>query len=249
MTSFRAILTYHSLDESASPISVSPSAFAGHVRSLASGHVRVLALDELWAEVRSGSEPAGDAVAITFDDGFANFAEHAAPILREHGLPSTVFVVSQCVGRTNAWNGRDEPGIPTLPLLDWDVLGRLRESGVSIGGHTRTHRHLDRLGASEITDEVLGGRDEIASELGAAPRSFAYPYGAVSDAASDCVAHAFDVGVTTQLRALSPDDTAARIPRLDAYYLRGANDLDAWGSVRFRAYVRLRAAIRSLRSA
>lgn len=249
MTSFRAILTYHSLDESGSPISVSPSAFAGHVRSLAAGHVRVLALDELWAEVRSGSDGTGDAVAITFDDGFANFAEHAAPILREHGLPSTVFVVSRRVGRSNAWRGGDEPGIPTLPLLDWDVLGHLAEDGVTIGGHTRTHRRLDRLGASEMADEVVGGRDELATRLGAVPRCFAYPYGAVSEAARACVSRAYEVGVTTQLRALSSNDAGELLPRLDAYYLRGAKDLDGWGSVRFRAYLRLRAAIRGLRSA
>ena len=249
MTSFRAILTYHSLDDSGSPISVSPGAFAEHARALAKGHVRVLPLAELWAEVRSGSESVGDAVAITFDDGFANFAEHAAPVLGELGLPSTVFVVSRRVGGTNAWGGRDEPDIPTLPLLGWDALGRLAEAGVCIGGHTQTHQHLDRLGAGEIVDEVVGGRDEIATRLGVVPRCFAYPYGAVSDAASNCVAQSYDVGVTTQLRALSPEDAAPRLPRVDAYYLRGANDLHAWGSVRFRAYIRLRAAIRSLRTA
>ena len=248
MTSFRAILTYHSLDESGSPISVTPAAFAGHVKSLASGRVRVLPLEDLWTEVHSGAD-AGDAVAITFDDGFANFADHAAPLLREHGLPSTVFVVSRCVGRTNAWSGRDEPGIPTLPLLDWNALGRLRDGGVSIGGHTRNHRHLDRLGTTEIVDEVVGGRDEIIAALGDAPRCFAYPYGAVSEAASECVAQTFQLGVTTQMRTLSSEDRAPRLPRLDAYYLRGANDLDAWGSMRFRTHVRLRAAIRSVRSA
>ncbi|MDQ2665193.1 MAG: polysaccharide deacetylase family protein [Gemmatimonadota bacterium] len=249
MMSLRAILTYHSLDDSGSPISVRPSAFEGHVRWLATSQVRVLPLEELWAEVHSGVDSHGDAVAITFDDGFANFAEQAAPLLHDLGLPSTVFVVSRRVGKTNAWRDRDEPGIPTLPLLDWDALGRLGESGVTVGGHTRTHRALDQLGTAEIIDEIIGGRDDISARLGLTPRSFAYPYGALADAASECVSRAYKLGVTTELRPLGRKDAASRLPRLDAYYLRGANDLRSWGSARFRWYLRLRAAIRSVRSA
>ncbi|CAN5155924.1 hypothetical protein BH09GEM1_BH09GEM1_41340 [soil metagenome] len=249
MTSLRAILTYHSLDNSGSPISVSPLAFASHVRWLAASNVRVVPVEALWSEVRSGTDTHGDAVAITFDDGFANFAEHGAPVLSEYGLPSTVFVVSRRVGTTNAWDGRDQPGIPTLPLLDWDTLGRLAEQRVSVGGHTQTHRRLNRLSSAEVDAEIIGGRDDIVTELGVTPGSFAYPYGVVSGAASDCVSRVFQLGVSTELRALSNIDAAARLPRLDAYYLRGANDLNAWGSMRFRMYLRLRAAIRSVRSA
>ena len=64
----RAILTYHSIDPSGSPISVSPAAFRRHIEWLASGRVRVVRLEELMRL------PAGeDAVALTFDDGFAKF--------------------------------------------------------------------------------------------------------------------------------------------------------------------------------
>lgn len=110
----RAILTYHSIDESGSPISVSPSAFRAHVRWLASGAVRVLPLDELVK-----ADDRMDAVAITFDDGFENFATECADLLVEHALPTTVFVVPEHVGRTNEWGGVASPGIPTLPLMSW----------------------------------------------------------------------------------------------------------------------------------
>src|SRR5690606_37701023 len=63
LTHMRAILTYHSIDESGSPISVSREAFRAHVRWLASGAVKVRPLAEL-VDARDG----GDAVAITFDD-------------------------------------------------------------------------------------------------------------------------------------------------------------------------------------
>lgn len=243
----RAILTYHSIDESGSPISVSPVAFAAHVRWLVSGRVRVVPLATITDEARGGASPASDAVALTFDDGFANFADHVAPLLREHDLPATVFVVSEHAGRTNAWGGREVSGIPTLPLMDWDVLGRLAEAGVEIGAHTRRHPALRALGADALDDEITGGARAIATQLGGRPVSFAYPYGSVSPAAAAVVRAQFTVGVTTRMRTLAVDDDRAELPRLDAYYLRRPDGLSGWGTPRFRAYLRVRAAVRAVR--
>lgn len=248
MSSLRAVLTYHSLDDSGSPISVSPSAFASHVRWLGSSGVRVLPLEELWNEVRSGVDSSGDAVALTFDDGFCNFAEHGAPVLQEFGFPCTLFVVSRHVGGDNRWGSRAAAGIPVLPLLDWSTLGRLCETGVSVGGHTRSHCALDLLPPGAVEQEIVGGGEDIMTNLGVRPTAFAYPYGAVSSAARSCVARTFALGVTTEMRALAAPDDPALLPRLDAYYLRRENGLHDWGSVRFRAYVRLRSTLRSARA-
>ena len=43
----RAILTYHTIDDSGSPISVSPAVFQTQVQWLAEGPVRVLSLEDL----------------------------------------------------------------------------------------------------------------------------------------------------------------------------------------------------------
>jgi peptidoglycan/xylan/chitin deacetylase (PgdA/CDA1 family) len=243
----RAVLTYHSIDGSQSPISILPASFASHVRWLASSRVRVLPLETLVAEARAGDDTQGDAVAITFDDGFENFAVHAAPLLEEHGLPATVFVVSGQAGRTNAWGGQDHPGIPTLPLLSWDALGRLAERGVEVGAHTRRHASLDTLDTDALADEIDGSALEIESRVGRRPRTVAYPYGVAPIAAVEQVRKRFALGVTTELRALDDGDDAARIPRLDAFYLRHPEGLSGWGTARFRAYLRLRAAVRSAR--
>lgn len=248
MSGLRAILTYHSLDDSGSPISVRPSAFVAHMRSLAASHVRVLPLETLWDEVRGGTN-AGDAVAITFDDGFANFSRHAAPVLEELGFPSTMFVVSRHVGGESRWADRNGDGsVPVFRLLDWDLLGKLIRSGVTVGAHTRRHVALGNLDLQSLEDEIAGSAEDIASRLGVAPRTFAYPYGTVSPSAIACVSRTFAVGVTTQLRALSPSDHSSALPRLDAYYLRRENGLSGWGSVRFAMYLRLRGLIRSARA-
>lgn len=238
----RAILTYHSIDASGSPISLSRDEFARHAAWLASGRVRVTGVDEL---LRMPDDT--DAVALTFDDGFRNFAEIAQPLLAEHGLPATVFVVSDYVGRTNAWGGAPDPGVPVLPLMNWDELARMRECGIELGAHTRRHRRLAWLRGPELVDEISAAAEIIRRHTGARPAGFAYPYGSHSESASYLVERSYSWGCTTELRMLRGRESRARVPRLDMYYFRDWRRLDAWGSARFTCYLTLRAQARRVR--
>ncbi|MEO6529190.1 MAG: polysaccharide deacetylase family protein [Gemmatimonadaceae bacterium] len=238
----RAILTYHSVDETGSVISIDERTFRRHVAWLSSGRIRVVPLDQL-ADVPSDE----DAIAITFDDGLANFGEIAAPLLLAHGLPATLFVVSDAVGASNVWPGGGDAGIPVMRLLDWHELGRLAESGIALGAHTCTHPRLERLSAERVEREIVDSKSRLASELGIQTTTFAYPYGSIGSAARDVVARTFRCGVTTRLSMLAPSDDMALLPRLDSYYLRAPGTLEAWGSPRFRIRMGLLAGARNLR--
>jgi len=239
----RAVLTYHSLDDSGSPISMRPDAFARHVRWLVSGKVLVTTLADLATRPDDA-----EAVALTFDDGFENFATHAAPLLTVHGLPATVFVVTEHVGKTNAWYGRTAAGIPTLPLLEWAALERLVTAGITLGAHTRTHRPLTHLDAAAIEDEIAGSAECLRRRFGVAPQAFAYPYGAVTPAASDKVSETFSWGCTTDHRPLGVSEHPALIPRLDMYYYRAPGRLEAWQTPSFERHLRVTQQRRRLRS-
>ena len=240
----RAILTWHSLDESGSPISVSPAVFRQQVAWLASGRVRVVGLAELAA-----MSPDAEAVALTFDDGFANTAEVAAPLLRAHGLPATVYVVTEHVGGTNAWGGAVDARVPTLPLAGWDAVARMAEGGMTLGAHTRRHPHLTRLSPGALEDELGGGQEALAARTGVRAESLAYPYGDVDPVVEAAAGRWYRWGVTTALRWLGAAERPLLLPRLDMYYLRAPGQLEAWGSARFRARVRLRARMRAWRAA
>jgi peptidoglycan/xylan/chitin deacetylase (PgdA/CDA1 family) len=238
----RAILTYHSIDESGSVISISESVFRNQIAWLARSDVRVVSVDVLM------KMPAdANAVALTFDDGFVNFGDIAAPLLADHGMPSTLFVVADAAGKTNRWPGRSDRGVPELPLLNWDALRRLREQRVEIGAHTRTHVDLSRLTNGQLTDEIVGSADRIAAEIGYVPSTFAYPFGAVSDAAVHLVAARFAWGCTTDMRSVSANEARAMLPRLDMFYLREPGQLERWGTARFHYHLRLRAGARLVR--
>lgn len=238
----RAILTYHSLDDSGSPISLAPDVFESHVRFLASGRLRVVPLAELVALPDDA-----DAVALTFDDGFANFSTVALPLVTAHALPATVFVVSDHTGGTNAWGGRDWPGIPTLPLMDWAALERVAAAGIQIGAHTRRHPDLTALASDALDDEIGGCVTAIERALGVRPTALAYPYGHVSDAVVGVVREWCELACTTELRVLEARDDRLRLPRLDAWYFRRAGQLEQWGTAPFRRRLWLRARGRELR--
>jgi len=240
----RAILTYHSIDESGSPISVSRASFARHVKWLLSGVVRVVPLEALL-QLPSDAE----AVAITFDDGIVNFGTVAAPLLLERGLPVTLFVVTDAVGTNNHWNGSVQRGIPSLRLLDWESLARLGENGVTIGSHTRTHPVLTRVERHVLNTEIHGSAARIQQETGARPRHFAYPFGQYDDAVMREAGRGFATACTTDFRILEDAEDPIALPRLDAFYLREEGRLEEWGTRQFQSYLRTRHRLRGLRAA
>lgn len=239
----RAILMYHSIDDSGSVISLPEDVFRRHAAWLGSGAVRVAGVRDLLR-----SDPEEDAVAITFDDGFANFESTAWPLLQEYGLPVTVFVVADHVGGTNAWEGAPDPAIPELPLLDWDTLARLAERGVELGSHTRRHPRLPHLDPEELEDEVAGSAAAIERRTGERPAGFAYPYGAVEARSRRAAERSYDWACTTELTWLPDRVHRHRLPRLDSYYYRDAALLERWGSKAFRRHVRFRGNARRLRT-
>ncbi len=221
----RAILTYHSLDSSGSPVSVDPAVWREQAAWLATGPVPVVPLEGL--AVRSSDV---DAIALTFDDGFANFATEALPVLKEYDLPATVFVPSDHVGRTNAWGGRGGRGIPELPLMDWPDLGRAVEAGITIGSHSRTHPRLTALASDALADEVGASTELLFRELGRRPTTFAYPYGVYNDAVVSVVGGKFQWACTTELAGLTNETPPLLLPRIDVFYFRRRGQLQTWGT-------------------
>lgn len=230
----KAILTYHSVDPSGSPISISECVFREHVDWLARSEVEAVDLGTLLE-----LPPDADAVAVTFDDGFASFGRLAWPLLRRRGIPATVFVVTDQVGDRNRWDG-SHGSIPEFRLLDWEELGRLAEEGVELGSHTRTHADLTAAGSSRVRDEVVGSADRMEQQLGRRPRTFAYPYGRYDASVCAIVRKHYQLACTSELRTADDSEPPHLLPRIDAYYLRRQGQITRWGSRRLRIRLGIR---------
>ena len=239
----RAILTYHSIDDSGSPISVSRAAFRRQLEWLAAERVQVVPLSELPL-LPGGSR----AVALTFDDGIANVATEAFPILDGNGMTATVFVVTRRVGMDNQWTTASRHRVPRLPLLGWEELGQLSRRGWTIGSHSRHHLRLPACSDQQLEEELKGAADDIVTSLGVRPGWFAYPYGELDARVSARTATAYEGACTTELRPLREGESLTRLPRIDAWYLRSWART-GWGGPGFRALLSVRRLLRAARAA
>ena len=138
-------------------------------------HFRVVSLAEQIAGCREGRNMGGT-LSITFDDGYRDNFEVAAPILRRLGLPATFFVTTAFIGTDLAppWDRHlpEQPG-----WMDWDQIRLLRDLGFAIGAHTDSHVDLGSADPGLVRAELAACCQKLERELGTRPRLFAYPFG------------------------------------------------------------------------
>ncbi len=239
MSAPSAVLTYHSLDNSGSVISISPEMFRRHIEQLLERNIPIVPLDQ--ALTSSG------VVALTFDDGFENLMEHAFPVLDQYRLPATVFVVSAYCGRLNTWPGQPEDGIPRLRLMSRNDLRQLPER-IEIGAHTATHPDLTKLSPAVASAELRDGRAALEDITGRPVRWFAYPYGLSTPAVRELTRQEFTLACGTTLKFLRPEMDPADLPRIDAYYLRQGLSADRLMAPAGTAYIAIRNFLRTTRA-
>jgi peptidoglycan/xylan/chitin deacetylase (PgdA/CDA1 family) len=130
---------------------------------------RVVTLDDLLSVVALEDQPAVQPVALTFDDGTADFADMVLPVLSRVSAPATLYVATDFID-----SGRDFPhqGTP----LSWAALRDVVSTGlITVGSHTHTHALLDRLAPGQVADELDRSIKLIQDNLGVSPQHFAYP--------------------------------------------------------------------------
>ena len=95
------VVMYHRIAEAdVDPwgLCVSPERFASHLAAFRQWGA-LLPADDLARALREGRLPRR-AVAVTFDDGYPDNLETAAPLLARHGVPATAFLTTGDEGRT-----------------------------------------------------------------------------------------------------------------------------------------------------
>ncbi len=233
------ILTYHSLDDSGSVISLPGEMFAKHMHLLKENGYRAISLKRLCQSWERQETLPSRTVVLTFDDGYANLKETALPVLQECGFEATVFMVAGHVGGYNNWPSQP-PIVPHLPLLTWGDLRELSRHGFEIGGHTLTHPVLAAISKDALAREIERSKDIIEQKMGSPVETFAYPYGIVDHASYRCVSSSYRAACTTEMGEVSATDDRHRLRRIDTYYLRRAVLFRSLDSALGRSYLSVR---------
>lgn len=241
------ILTYHSIDESGSIISTSPHVFRRQMQHLSDAGYKAITLGEMVARQGKSEVLPEKTVVLTFDDGFRNFYTEAYPVLRANDFKATVFLVTDLCGRHNDWAGNPQD-LPRSELLDWKEIRELDADGIEFGSHTRTHPDLTQLRAQKITSEMLDSKAQISDRLGREVSTFAYPYGRMNSEARRIALENFDASCSTDLGKVRSQHDRASLNRIDSYYLSNQRLFEMMPTVAFDNYLRLRQAMRRVRS-
>jgi glycosyltransferase involved in cell wall biosynthesis len=210
------VLMYHafSADGEGERFVMPARTFARQMRLLAALRYRVISLEELAEALRKGNPLPRRAVVITIDDGYRDNAEVAVPILRRHGFPASVFLVSERLDASNDWDA--EGDVAGRSTLSREQIGRMRGSGISFGAHTRTHCALTEAGEAELATELRGSREDLEATLGESVETLTYPYGLHDDRVVEATREAgFTAACTVEAFPTRPGDDPLRIPRIE----------------------------------
>lgn len=104
------ILCYHGVEDVSNPLinhdelQLPPVHFRRHMEIIQEQGYRVVRLEEALTTLIRGVERPHYELVITFDDGFRNNLEQAAPVLKEFGYPAVFFVTTGLVtGERGLW--------------------------------------------------------------------------------------------------------------------------------------------------
>ena len=172
------VLMYHSVEpyeQDPYNVTVSPRRFEQQLDWLRARGMRGVSVGELLSARRYGA--ARDLAGLSFDDGYADFVQHALPALRRHGFTATVFAIAGWLGGENAWDAEG----PRKRLLTAQQLRQLAGAGIEIGSHGLCHVSLPSVTDAALADETAGSRRMLQEATGQDVAGFCYPYGDIDD--------------------------------------------------------------------
>lgn len=140
-------------------------------------------------------------VVITFDDGERSVYTVAFPALKKRGFTSTVFLVSDFIGKTLYHTVEDRAYNESAPvitgkriwkfeMLDWDEVREMKKNGFSFQSHSKNHAELISMNSEELKTQLLDSKRKIESEIGSNVEYFSYPWGefnyVIKETLKDC---------------------------------------------------------------
>jgi peptidoglycan/xylan/chitin deacetylase (PgdA/CDA1 family) len=102
------------------------SEFATHLREIQRRY-RLVSLRQAVSEIETGGELHRDSVAITFDDGYPSVYTIAYPLLRDHGAPASVFLLTGWINQEMVYWWQHVRGLVTRANPDRLDRQRLSE--------------------------------------------------------------------------------------------------------------------------
>ena len=238
------VLSYHDIRDDVATtgdpdgFAVSTQHFAAHLDWLRGHGYQAVSLQQVVDAAEGRAPLPAKAVLLTFDDGLASVYTHAYPLLRAHGWPALVAVVTDWIeleeGRGIDYGPRAFTG---ADFLTWAQLREMQASGlVEVASHTDDLHHgvlgnpqgnqmpaavtrvydpatgtyeSDAAWRARIRADLAASVAAIERELGRAPRAIVWPYAAYS-AEGNAIAEALGMPISFDLEGARPQAVDGR---------------------------------------
>ena len=165
------ILLYHAIgspDEPPSRFVLPIRRFEQHMRWLRGRRYHVLSLEALLDYWQRGYLPPPRSVVVTLDDAYADACAHAFPALARLQIPRASSWSRG--GSAGAMTGSTAAPSPACPLATAQQLSMMRDGGMRLGAHSRTHPSLPRISREQAEDEIVGSRADFEQLFGSPER-------------------------------------------------------------------------------
>lgn len=238
------VLCYHSVHPAKSFASVSPKEFEDHLSYLRES-CDVIPFGQVL-EAAKNQYRERPAVAITFDDGYADNYEYVLPILRRLAIVATFFITTGLVEEDpdviqRIRRLRSAPYSEIRPLT-WPQIREMHAAGMEVGSHSWGHRNLARLHPDEVEQELRRSKEVLEERLGRPIRLLAYPFGKprrhfTEETMNLAAQVGFQQAAAVISRGVQPGDHPMSVPRFIvtrdtrevlAAKIRGSWDIVGW---------------------
>lgn len=162
------VLVYHRVGYTKDNFTVTPERFTNDLEVLQQYGYCTISLEQIQTFLSDPSMEFPDKpILITFDDGYRDNFDNAYPILKQHGMIATFFIITD-----KLW---------TEDRLSPERIVEMALGGMSFGSHTVSHRRLGELTWAEIQDELVISKAILEGILGRPVNAIAYPQGSYND--------------------------------------------------------------------
>jgi peptidoglycan/xylan/chitin deacetylase (PgdA/CDA1 family) len=202
---------YHRFEENRYPsTNIRLRQFEAQLDYLAQEGFTVWPLRRLLDAIFSGKAVPDKTVALTVDDAYLSVYRHAYPLVRERGLPLTVFVSTDAVDRSQRG------------YMSWAQMREMQRHGIDFANHGAAHLHLheqqqgedEKAWRQRVAADIRRAQRRLDSELGEqGMKLLAYPFGEFNCALGKLVREMGSLGLGQHSGAIGPLSRREALPR------------------------------------
>jgi peptidoglycan/xylan/chitin deacetylase (PgdA/CDA1 family) len=202
------ILSYHSISDEQSSISISTNIFEKQIIFLKKLSYETVNFDEIDPNKKNQ-------IILTFDDGYKDILINALPILKKYNFKATCFFVTNLIGKNNNWDNKKE-NYKIKELMNPDDIKKWYENGMSVQSHSHNHLDLTKLSNMEIINELEYSKKYLKEKFNIKSDVFCYPFGKVNRNVYEITKKIYKNAVTTNRSRYNINKhNRILIPRID----------------------------------